>query len=134
VTIGDRLREERERLSLSQPKLAEAAHTTKQTVFSWESGKTAPDAVQLAAMAGHGADVLYIVTGARDYEPPPALTAEERVMLDYFRQASPAVRRAALGALLGPGGPGAGGISQNISAPVSGSVAGGNIQIGGRRK
>ncbi len=101
ITLGERLREERERLGLSQPKFAAIAGTTKQTLFSWEVGKTAPDGFQIAALAKGGVDVLYVLTGERDYEPPPALSAEERVMLDYFRQASKEVRRAALGALLG---------------------------------
>ena len=63
MSIGDRLRSERENLGLSQPKFAAIAGTTKQTLFSWESGKTAPDGFQLSALAAAGADVLYILTG-----------------------------------------------------------------------
>ena len=48
MPIGDRLRAEREALGLSQPKFAALAGTTKQTLFSWESGKTAPDGFQLS--------------------------------------------------------------------------------------
>ena len=43
----------------------------------------------------------YVLTGARDYVPPPPLNAEEQLMLQYFREAVPAVRKAALGALMG---------------------------------
>lgn len=63
MPIGDWLRDERKRLGLSQPAFAALAGTTKQTLFSWETGKTAPDAFQLAAFAAAGADVLYILTG-----------------------------------------------------------------------
>ena len=103
MPIGKRLREERERLGLSQPAFAAVAGTTKQTLFSWETGKTAPDGFQLAALATTGADVLYILTGQRTggVKPAPTLTAEEETMLGYFRDASKEVRRAALGALLG---------------------------------
>jgi len=65
MTFGLRLREERERLGMSQPRFAGLAGTTKQTLFSWESGKTAPDGFQLAAMAAEGVDVLYVITGMR---------------------------------------------------------------------
>lgn len=126
MTLGERLRAERERLGMNQPAFAAIARTTKQTLYSWESGKTAPDGFQLGAMAEAGADVRYIVTGDRDYEPPPPLTAEEQTMLGYFRQAEPAVRRAAMGALLGAASAPAGRV-QTINAPVIGSVAGGNI-------
>lgn len=63
MTIGERLRKERERLGLSQPKFAALASTTKQTLFSWETGKTAPDGFQFEALATAGVDVLYILTG-----------------------------------------------------------------------
>ncbi|WP_180125648.1 helix-turn-helix domain-containing protein [Rhodoferax sp. BLA1] len=132
MSIGDRLRTERESLGLSQPKFAAIAGTTKQTLFSWESGKTAPDGFQLAALAVAGVNVGYVLTGEREGPAPEVLTAEERVMLDYFRQASPQVRKAALGALLSAGLPAIGNampstITQTISAPVWGGVAGGNI-------
>jgi transcriptional regulator with XRE-family HTH domain len=63
MSIGERLREERERLGMTQPAFAAIAGTTKQTLFSWETGKTAPDASQLSALAASGVDVLYILTG-----------------------------------------------------------------------
>lgn len=66
MTIGERLREERERMGMSQPKFAALAGTTKQTLFSWESGKTAPDGFQLAALAGAGVDVVYVLTSRRE--------------------------------------------------------------------
>lgn len=81
MTFGERLREERERLGLSQPKLAAVAGTTKQTLFSWESGKTAPDGFQLGLLTTAGIDVLYIITGQR-------LSPEHRAMFDVMRQAS----------------------------------------------
>jgi transcriptional regulator with XRE-family HTH domain len=97
MTIGERLRQERERLGLSQPKLAGLVNTTKQTVFSWESGKTAPDGFQLSTLAAAGADVLYILTG----EYGGVLTHDEREMLSLFRAAPLAVKSAAVGALQG---------------------------------
>lgn len=103
--IGARLREERERLGLTQPDFAAVAGAKKRTLIDWEQSVSSPTAVQLAALARIGADVRYIVTGDRNYEPPPPLTAEEQTMLGYFRQAEPAVRRAAMGALLGAGTP-----------------------------
>lgn len=69
MPIGARLREERERLGLSQPKFAAIAGTTKQTLFSWETGKTAPDGFQMALFADAGVDVLYVLTGRRASGP-----------------------------------------------------------------
>ena len=95
-TLGERLREERERLGMSQPAFAAIAGTTKQTLFSWESGKTAPDAHQLAAIQAAGADVLYILTGQRTgaVAPTPALKPEEAALLDNYRHASPEGKKA----------------------------------------
>ena len=96
MPIGKRLREERERLGLSQPAFAAVAGTTKQTLFSWETGKTAPDGFQLAALATTGADVLYILTGQRSQPVPPAqeLPRQEQEWLVLYRNSSEEVRAA----------------------------------------
>lgn len=149
MTIGERLREERERLGLSQPKFAAIAGTTKQTLFSWETGKTAPDGFQLAALGTEQVDVLYVLTGQRTggVKPAPTLTADEEELLALFRAAPLAVKAAAIGALHGaaaaPGAPkprakaqprstknlgGSGSsVSQTFHGTVQGGVAGGNI-------
>lgn len=140
MSIGERLREERERLGLSQPKFAALAGTTKQTLFSWESGKTAPDGFQLAAFAEAGVDVQYVLVGDRDEPPAPVLTAEEQTMLNYFRESQPAIRRAALGALLGAVSPGISqhgdGVNQVNSAPgvVQVGRVGGKVVVKGRQR
>lgn len=100
MPIGSRLREERERLGLSQPSFAAIAATTKQTVFSWESGKTAPDGFQLSALAGQGVDVLYVITGQRAQSSPIELDSDELVHLACLRKATPERRHDSLRALL----------------------------------
>lgn len=60
-----RLKAERERLGLSQPRVAELLGVGKTTVINWEKGASAPDAVQLSTFAEAGADVLYILTSQR---------------------------------------------------------------------
>jgi transcriptional regulator with XRE-family HTH domain len=84
MTIGKRLREERERFGLSQPAFAALAKTTKQTLFSWESEKTAPDGFQFAAFAAAGVDVLYVLTGVRT--PQVTIPPDEQVLLDSYRR------------------------------------------------
>lgn len=65
MTIGDRLKEERERLRLSQTSLAEGAGTTKKTQIDYEKDKTQPKGRYLAAVASFGVDVAYVITGER---------------------------------------------------------------------
>ncbi|REF69739.1 MULTISPECIES: helix-turn-helix domain-containing protein [Paracoccus] len=64
-SFSDRLREERLRLNMVQPQLAEIGGVGKQSQINYESGKRQPDASYLAAIAAAGADVLYILTGER---------------------------------------------------------------------
>lgn len=64
-TISDRLREERLRLDLVQPELADLGGVGKQSQINYESGKRQPDADYLARIAAAGADVNYILTGTR---------------------------------------------------------------------
>lgn len=64
-TIGARLREERERLSLSQEAFASKAGVHRRTQVNYEADERRPDADYLASVAGFGADIAYIVTGNR---------------------------------------------------------------------
>lgn len=61
--IGERLKQERERLKLTQPEFAEAAGAAKRTLIDWEKGVSSPTAVQLSALADIGVDVLYVLQG-----------------------------------------------------------------------
>ncbi|QPF74218.1 helix-turn-helix transcriptional regulator [Roseateles sp. DAIF2] len=103
MSVQERFKAERERLRLTQPQAADLTGVGKTTVINWEKGLSSPTAVQLAELAKAGMDVLYVITGdhAGGVSPAPTLSAEEQTMLDYFRDASKEVRRAALGALLG---------------------------------
>lgn len=136
MPIGKRLREERERLGLSQPAFAAVAGTSKQTLFSWETGKTAPDGFQLSALATAGADVLYILTGqhAGGVKPAPTLTADEETMLRLYKSASKDVRRAAIGALLGGAPEVFEGSQQIFHKAIKGDVAGRDIVKGGGKR
>lgn len=97
-TISDRLREERERLGLSQAAFAELGRVQRRAQANYEAGDRYPDALYLAGVAAGGADVLYILTGQRS---PAALTADELELLERFRAASLDGKMAALGALKG---------------------------------
>jgi transcriptional regulator with XRE-family HTH domain len=65
VSIGNRLREERERLGFSQSSFAEITGAHRKSQGNYELGERMPDAAYLAAIAAAGADVLYILTGQR---------------------------------------------------------------------
>ena len=123
MPIGKRLREERERLGLSQPAFAAVAGTTKQTLFSWETGKTAPDGFQLEALATAGADVLYILTGQRS-SAQPAADAAEQVLLDSYRRCSSQARQNLIqtAALLAAGLSGTTGVGGQQVNSASGAV------------
>lgn len=63
--IGDRLKEERERLGFNQTEFAAQAGASKNSQYNYEKGERSPDASYLAAVAEIGVDVLYVVTGER---------------------------------------------------------------------
>lgn len=101
MSIGNRLKEERIRLTFSQPSFALIAQTTKKSQIEYEKGVRFPNAVYLSAIAAAGADIRYIVTGVRDGPPPEALSANERELLTLFRASSLAGKAAAIGAMQG---------------------------------
>lgn len=66
VAIGNRLRQERERLKLSQPAFGQAGGVGRGAQIKYEAGERLPDAEYLNLIAALGADVLYIITGQRN--------------------------------------------------------------------
>lgn len=128
MTIAERLKEERERLGLSQSAFGQLGGVGRTTVVAWEGATAFPNAAFLEAVAEVGLDVGYVVTGARDYEPPPALSSEERELLDLYRSAPVAVRHAALGALLGRSQRSP--AKQVFHGPVGQRISGGSLSGG----
>lgn len=119
MTIGKRLRDERERLGMSQPAFAALAQTTKQTLFSWESGKTAPDGFQLAALSVAGVDVLFVVTGQRSHPiaAQESLPKEHQALLNSYEMCSVVAKKNLLqtAALLAAGVSSTGGSGMHVS-------------------
>lgn len=93
--IGERLKAERERLELTQPAFAEIAGAKKRTLIDWEKGVSSPTAVQLAALAEMGVDVLFVLTGQRS-QPVPAtagLSRRAAALLDNFEHTDEAGKK-----------------------------------------
>ena len=101
MNTGERLREERMRLSLSQEAMGEAAGVRKQAQLKYEKGDRSPDAAYLERVAAIGVDVRYVITGERSAQ---LLTADESELVSLFRAAPLAVKAAAIGALQGGSG------------------------------
>ncbi|AEN67366.1 helix-turn-helix domain protein (plasmid) [Enterobacter soli] len=96
TSTGERLKEERVRLGLSQAALGEIGGVRKQAQLNYEKGERNPDSAYLSAIAKFGADIQYIVTGIRSAE---SLSPDEKELINLFRQAPLAVKAAALAAL-----------------------------------
>lgn len=103
TTLSERLRAERKRLGLTQAAAALACGIARETWSRYEGGELTPGIEPLAGFARAGADIQFVVTGARDYAPPPPLSAEEATLLALWRQAGRETKTAALGALAGVG-------------------------------
>lgn len=85
MAIGERLKEERLRLGISQTDLGAAGGVGKTTQINYEKGERSPDAEYLAAVAEKGVDVLYVVTGLRATAPADGFNAEEVRLVDRYR-------------------------------------------------
>jgi len=92
MSIFLRLREERERLGLTQEAFGTAGGVLKRAVINYEKGERFPDVSFLAGVANAGADVLYIVTGKRGSESAGVLSEAESTLLTRWRNGSPVLR------------------------------------------
>ena len=65
MSIGLRLKEEREKLEMNQTDFGAIAGLTKRAQINYESDRRSPDANYLAAIAMLGVDVQYVLIGFR---------------------------------------------------------------------
>ncbi|EFH8134085.1 transcriptional regulator [Escherichia coli] len=92
--IGSRLREERERLGLSQQALGEIGGVKKLTQLNYEKGDRAPDTIYLTSVAEAGVDIVYVLTGQRIPSPVTVTpqNEEEKKLLENYRAMDEAAR------------------------------------------
>ena len=119
MSFGKRLKEERKRLKLTQPELAEIAGTTKSTQLLYEKDTMRANSDYLTAIAAAGVDVGYLLTGERSGVDP--VSAEDRRLLALFHAAPESMRQAAL--VLLATGTGMGGTNISISGSGANAVA-----------
>lgn len=88
ITIGDRLRAERERLEATHKQFAEMAGVAQRTAIDWQDGKTSPNAKQLGQLAEHGVDIGFVLSGIRSVSMP-GMASEDvdqyNTLVDEFR-------------------------------------------------
>lgn len=78
-----RLRQERERLQLSQRAFGQIGGVEANAQGKYESGQRIPKADYLAAVAAIGVDVVFVITGHR--APLDTISLDEQKMMIDFR-------------------------------------------------
>lgn len=86
VHIGERLKEERRRVGLTQAELAAAGNVIIRTQINYEQGKRVPDAEYLAGIMGAGIDVLYVISGQRTPKGDAPLTDDAARLVKNYNQ------------------------------------------------
>ncbi|VWD08644.1 phage DNA-binding protein [Burkholderia lata] len=103
TVFSKRLKEERQRLGLNQTAFASLGGVSKDAQLNYENGSRRPDSTYLEAVASHGVDVLYALTGQRNVT---SLSADEGDLVRRYREAPAVVRVAAFAALVAGAMPG----------------------------
>ena len=93
--LGSRLKEERERVGLTQDSLGSVAGVSRRAVVEWEKGGTTPSGEALALISQKGIDVLFVLTGQRTPQASASLSQEEAALLDNYQHADDEGRAAA---------------------------------------
>lgn len=86
MTIGERLKEERSRLGLSQTDLGAAGGVGKTTQINYEKDERSPDAKYLAAVKPLGVDIYYVLVGEYFPVSPDQLSSFELEVLSYLKE------------------------------------------------
>lgn len=115
-TVGERVKEERKRLGLSQAELAQACGFNTRAVKAAEGNENWPSGPLLAGMQRMGMDVVYLLSGDRNTALDPA----ELTLLTAWRNAEEPVRQMVMAML--------GGIGLPAAAPPAQQQTGGAIK------
>lgn len=84
--IGPRLREERERLGMTQRVFGDIGGVEPNAQGKYESGERTPRLDYLAALATRGVDALYVLSGLRTPAALEGLNLDESDLLAAFRK------------------------------------------------
>lgn len=90
--IGQRLKDERVRLGMSQEAFGTRIGTTGRTIKKYEGNETSPRASELLIAWDVGVDVLYVVTGER----APLVARQERAVYSAAERLAEEVRELTL--------------------------------------
>lgn len=92
-SISERLREERDRLGLTQDQVADLTEQSRKSQMRYESGDRSPNGPYFAKLAEVGVDILYVLTGSRT---PPAVQQVQSFMRQNAQMFALADKAAAL--------------------------------------
>lgn len=87
---GERIRQERSRLGLSQSEFATLINKQKMAVFRYEKGERVMGQDDLEALHTAGVDVYYLITGERTQ--PDLLSDEAKELLKLWDTVEPSQR------------------------------------------
>ena len=83
--VGERLREERERLGLNQTEFGVRLGVSRGTQKNYELGASSLDLRYVSALEEQGADAAYILTGQRSTPIGQMLSAAEEELITQYR-------------------------------------------------
>lgn len=83
--LGERLREERKRLGLSQADFGALGGVKANAQGKYEADERSPDSGYLEGLAAAGIDVLYVLTGKRTPVTADGLADDESEVLNHYR-------------------------------------------------
>lgn len=96
MSVGNRLKEERKRLGLTQEAMAAACGVAKRTQILFEQDAHLPGGAYFVEADKLGLDVTYLLVGRRE-----RITEADAELLQIWREATPHARGAAMESLYG---------------------------------
>ncbi|VVD78160.1 transcriptional regulator [Pandoraea fibrosis] len=112
-------------MGLNQTDFGAAGGVKRDAQQNYENGTRRPDSLYLESIVELGVDVMYLLTGQRNAS---SISPDEADLVRRYREASDAVRAAALGALIGGAAPAK--VQQNFHSGVKiGQHVAGDITV-----
>lgn len=92
--VGERLREERERLGLNQTDFGKLLGVSRGSQKNYELGASSLDLKYVAALEDNGVDAAYVMTGRRSTPLGQRFTPAEEELINQYRSITPSDQEA----------------------------------------
>nr|WP_315481483.1 helix-turn-helix domain-containing protein [uncultured Undibacterium sp.] len=133
MTIGERLKSERQRIGMNQDDFSAVGGVLKAAQINYEKNKRAPDTTYLLAVGEIGVDIIYVLTGKYSGNE---LSKDESFLLNGYRGLDERGKAGVMGLISGMSTSAQNNVKGDVGQIINGDLSTESLSftVGGKKK